>query len=598
MCRIAGIINFSDNQSGAEHVLSNMCDLQKHGGPDDSGIVFSKDYRVLLGNRRLSLLDMTQAGHMPMQYQDRYYITYNGEIYNYKSLKEELVHLGHQFKNQTDTEVIMAAYAQWGVLSFSKLRGMFAFALWDTFQNEVLLVRDSVGIKQLYYGMSNTNFVFASELRAFQAVPGFQVQNENWPVYMMAFGHLPEPITTLKNVKPLPKGCFIKYNVLKQTSTLQSFLHYTFSHQIIDEQAAKEQVRYLLEKSVARNLIADAPIGVFLSGGLDSSIITSISSKLHSQHLKTLSIYFKETEYSEKGYQDKIIERVQCDHQQFLLSENDFHESFTQIIDSMDMPSCDGINTWFICKQAAALHYKAVLSGLGGDEVFGGYPSFNRISKAIQLQKMPALFKSIANESSNKILSRMSYLNISGIRGVYLFLRGHFTPNVIARQLGSDENSIWKILEDDPQSIYVEDIHDKNKASWMEFNLYMQNQLLRDADIMSMIHGIELRVPFLDEDLITFANKVHPKIKYIGTRPKQFLIDIYKNELPQEIWNRKKMGFSFPFQKWFLNSEYIKDMASDGGENFKRKYEQFKVGKLHWSQLLSLVILKNRNIVA
>lgn len=212
MCRIAGILNSGIPIENIEQKTTLMCDLQIHGGPDDFGIYYSKKNKLVLGNRRLSLLDLTSAGHMPMQYKNRYHITYNGEIYNFLELKKELIELGHLFSNGTDTEVILAAYSQWGTLSFSKLNGMFAFALWDEVAEELFLVRDAVGIKPLYYSTVSDNLIFASELRAFDVIPELNEQNKNWPIYMMAYGHIPEPVSTLKEVTQLHKGCFLKYN--------------------------------------------------------------------------------------------------------------------------------------------------------------------------------------------------------------------------------------------------------------------------------------------------------------------------------------------------------------------------------------------------
>jgi len=232
MCRIAGILNSGQPMYNIEDIVINMCNLQKHGGPDDSGIYNATEDRLVLGNRRLSLLDLSNAGHMPMQYQDHYYITYNGEIYNYLELKRELTTLGHHFTNHSDTEVILAAYSQWGSLSFSKLKGMFAFALWDNVEKELLLVRDAVGIKPIYYSTFSENLFFASEIRAFNAIPQFNEQNKKWPVYMMAYGHIPEPVSTLKEVKPLHKGCFLKYDLHNKNYTIQSFAHFSYSNEI------------------------------------------------------------------------------------------------------------------------------------------------------------------------------------------------------------------------------------------------------------------------------------------------------------------------------------------------------------------------------
>lgn len=597
MCRIAGMFQKNLQLNEIQSFVEEMCLLQKHGGPDDGGIFASAENHLVLGNRRLALLDLTPDGHMPMQYQKRYYITYNGEIYNFRELKIELQSLGHDFQNNTDTEVILAAFAQWGTLSFSRLNGMFAFALWDDQEKELFLVRDAVGIKPLYYVAQKGSLVFASEIKAFSPIKWLSSQSENWPVYLLAYGHLPEPITTLKEVKPLPKGCFLKYKLSTESFTIQSFAHYSFSNKIIDAALAYSQIKISLENSVQSQLLADAPIGVFLSGGLDSGILASIATKYKQNSLNTLSIYFEEEAYSEKKYQDLLVNQLNCAHHQFLLQEQEFNHSFIDILNSMDLPSCDGVNTWFISKYAASNGLKAVLSGLGGDELFGGYPSFNRIKASILLQHMPDILTSLGKKSKSKRLNRMAYLRMDGIKGLYLFLRGHFSPNEIARQLGTYENEVWDILNQQPNLMDTSILDDKNQASWMEFNLYMQNQLLRDSDVMSMNHGVEIRVPFLDDGVIRLANQIDPQIKYQGPRSKQFLINCFKKELPSGIWDRPKMGFSFPFAKWLASSDFVKDVMNNNKEISKDNYSKFLNSKLHWSHLMSLIILNYRKVI-
>ena len=595
MCRIAGLADFKNSISHTRHQVEQMCNLLIHGGPDDGGIFISEKCNLVLGNRRLSLLDLSAEGHMPMSYQQQFHITYNGEIYNYQTLKDELIHHGHQFSNRTDTEVILAAYAQWGVLAFSKLEGMFAFALFDENEQELFLVRDGAGIKPLYYTINDNGVGFASELRALANVPDLSLKNNNWPVYMMAYGHLPEPVTTSKDIKPLPKGFFLKYNFQNRKFHYQSFSHFSYSSSIGDVANAKIKTKEVLSASVERQLLADAPIGVFLSGGLDSSIIASLASKYQKEKLNTLSIYFNEEAYSEKKYQDILIQHLQCNHHQLLLDQQSFEAALPQIFAAMDLPSCDGINTWFISKFAAENGLKAVLSGVGGDELYGGYPSFSRFNKAKLLQQLPDFIKTISKNSSSKRLSRLSYLKLDGIKGIYLFLRGHFTPVDIANYLDTYEKDVWTILEEMPSIIDTEGIDDKNMAGWMEFNMYMQNQLLRDSDVMSMNHGVEIRVPFLDDNNIRTANRISSEIKYAGKLPKQFLIDTFIDDIPQEIWNRPKMGFSFPFAQWLTDSNFVKETMLNGNKQSKNIYDKFMNGKLHWSQLMLLLLLNHRN---
>ncbi len=597
MCRIAGIMHKGTSVNKLEETVLEMCNLLKHGGPDDGGIYTSANNNLVLGNRRLAIQDLTAAGHQPMQYQDRYYITYNGELYNFNSLKEELKGLGHRFNTQTDTEVILAAYAQWNTLAFARFNGMFAFALWDDQQKELLLVRDAVGIKPLYYSTVSGGLAFASEIRAFKPLSYLQESNTNWPVYLMAYGHIPEPVTTLRHVKPLKKGFFLKIESQSGKQSLQSFAHYSYKKGF---QPGRNDCVSLVESfrdSVERHLIADAPIGVFLSGGLDSGIIATVAAKIKKSMLNSLSLYFEDKEYSEKKYQDILLKELHCIPKQYLLDEQEFHHHFPSILKAMDMPGCDGINTWFISKYAADEGLKAVLSGIGADELFGGYPSFRRIGFSGILQQAPDFLLNHGQGSRIKKFNRLSYLQMHGIKGIYLFLRGHFTPNDIAAQLGSTEKEIWSILNEMPVYNELNDVHIKNQASWMELNMYMQNQLLRDADVMGMAHGIEIRVPFLDDHFIHKVMAIDPEIKYGGRLPKQWLIDQYKDILPKPIWDRPKMGFSFPFKKWLASSSFVTEMMQNSDRATQKNYQKFMQDKLHWSQLMSLILLKNRNEV-
>lgn len=258
------------------------------------------------------------------------------------------------------------------------------------------------------------------------------------------------------------------------------------------------------------------------------------------------------------------------------------------------MPCCDGINTWFISKYAQQQGLKAVLSGIGGDELFGGYPSFSRIGIASFLQKLPALSINAVRRSNHKQLNRLSYLNMDGIKGVYLFLRGHFAPLEIAKQLDASEKDIWNILNGLPVFQDLPNLPLKEQASWMEWNIYMQNQLLRDADVMGMANGIEIRLPFLDSNFVSLALSIDPAVKYEGKGPKPLLIKSYKNELPEAIWNRPKMGFSFPFAAWLSKSNFVKDLMDDGSKNTLLNYKRFMDGEMHWSHLMSLILINNR----
>lgn len=591
MCRISGIINPSLPVPELKGIVKEMCHILQHGGPDDEGIFVSEENHLVLGHRRLSLIDLSDCGHQPMSYaQGRYEITFNGEIYNYRELKAALIRSGSVFNTESDTEVILAAFATWGTGSFEKLNGMFAFALFDKVNNKMFLVRDSAGIKPLYYALTKEGLAFASEIRGFNPINYLQEKNERWPVYLMAYGHLPEPVTILKKVKPLQKGNFLCYDVRNGDHTIQSFKKYSFEEKITDKKESVILLKDHLQRSVDRHLISDAPIGIFLSGGLDSGIVALLANADSKTRLNTLSLFFKEEAFSEKKYQDLLLQKMFCERSQHLLQEDEFHENLPRILKAMDQPSCDGINTWFISKYAKENGLKAVLSGIGGDELYGGYPSFKRMDKVSMLENLPSQLLKSGKYTGLKKLRRLGYLSLGGATGKYLFLRGQFIPYEIARHLNLPEEQVWNLLKEQPLCDDISGLSQFNQASWMEMNLFMQNQLLRDVDVMSMSHGIEIRVPFLDKDFMDISMKMSSMIKSAGKWPKQLLIDSFKDILPEAIWNRPKMGFGFPFTKWLANDDYIKSLIDPGSNDFKR----FISGNMHWSQFLSLVLIKNR----
>ena len=595
MCRIAGIISPSTPVPDLELKVREMCNILKHGGPDNEGFYSCAEKHLVFGHRRLALIDLSPGGHQPMSYaDDRYWITYNGELYNYLEIKGELEKAGYQFKTASDTEVILAAFSAWGSNAFRHFNGMFAFALWDKTEAMIYLVRDASGIKPLYYAITNEGMAFASELRGFAPLPYLQKENPNWPVYLLAYGHLPEPVTTLQQVKPLQKGTFLRYRVNDGKWDIESFAFYSYVEDIGDGEKAKLLIRDCLHRAVERHLLSDAPIGVFLSGGIDSGIMATLAGKYHKSTLKTLSIIFEDEKYSEKKYQDLFLQQLNCPNWQEVLTEEVFEKNFPAIMNAMDMPGCDGINTWFISKYAKESGLKAVISGVGGDELFGGYPSFKRIRTVSWINKIPSAILRSGRYSGSKKLRRMAYLGLGGAKGDYLFLRGQFIPATISRQLNIPEKDIWRILEEMPELNDIGSLAPGNQASWIEMNMYMQNQLLRDSDVMSMAHGIEIRVPFLDREFVELCLRIKSSLKYDTVQQKKLLIDSFRSELPEKVWNRPKMGFTFPFAEWLKKSEFVKDTLSEDKKRGAMNYKKFHDGQMHWSQFMSLLLLNRR----
>ncbi|MFZ4059274.1 MAG: asparagine synthase (glutamine-hydrolyzing) [Ferruginibacter sp.] len=588
MCRIAGIISAQLSSEERQLRVKDMCNIQAKGGPDDEGFYTAPEFNLNFGHRRLSLIDLSVTGHQPMLYEvERYVITFNGEIYNYLEIKEELVALGFSFQSTSDTEVILAAFAHWGTAAFPKLNGMFAFALLDKLKGFVYLVRDAAGMKPLYYSTFNDSFAFSSEVRALATIPFLNVPDPHWQVYFLAYGHLPEPVTTLKHVQPLEKGHYLEYNLRTQQTKLFQFSKYSFVSTIHNRANAKVAIKQTLTDAVKRHLISDAPIGVFLSGGIDSSILALLAAK-SKQVLKTSSIFFNQELFSEKKYQDIIREKIDCAHYQHLITEAEFDANLSTAIGDMDLPTCDGINTWFISKYAHESGLKAVLSGIGGDELFGGYPSFSRMKYAKIIAAFPNEVLRFGRNSNYKVFKRLPYLTIPGIKGKYLFLRGIMMPAVIARNLNIEEAEVWNILSNGEIDVIENHFQPFNIAANMEFNWYMQNQLLRDADVMSMAHGLEIRLPFLDDEMIKLSCNIDQSLKSSGSYTKQLLIDSFADILPEPIWKRKKMGFAFPFAHWFKQEKYAHSFS---GKDLTEKHQKFLKGEIPWSHFFSLLLL-------
>jgi asparagine synthase (glutamine-hydrolysing) len=588
MCRIAGIINTRLQSQLIQEKVRAMCKALQHGGPDDEGVFYDEKQHLAFGHRRLSIIDLSSNGHQPMaDVAQKVWITFNGEIYNYQELRDELLRLGVNFNSVTDTEVIIAAYLQWGTAAFSKFRGMFAFALFDSMKGLTYLVRDTAGIKPVYYLTDGGQLSFASEIRAFTAAGISTEKDANWPIRFLAYGHIPEPYTTLKNVFSLPKGHYLCWTHASSTHVISPYKQTVLKNQITNIDEARQLIRNALIKSVNRQLIADAPLGVFLSGGIDSSLITLLADKEKKQQLKTISIFFNEKNYDEQAYQRLVLDKVSGQNFSHLVKQDDFETFLPQIINAMDMPTTDGINSWFISKYAHEDGLKAVLSGVGADEYFGGYPSFNRMRYLGYLRKLPPSLFSAIKALLPDHYKKLTFLANNHSAADYLLLRGLFSPGDIAKALDTDDKQVRDVLFNGFDIPHLGP-YDQEHASWFEANLYMQNQLLRDTDVMSMNHGLEVRVPFLDEDFTSLAESIAPEIRFNNQQPKKLLIDSFNGLLPEAVWNRPKMGFTFPLQQWMSQYSPISDNSLYRGKMAQSVIKNFKNNQIHWSKAFAI----------
>jgi asparagine synthase (glutamine-hydrolysing) len=587
MCRIAGIADLSKTYDLHRSVVA-MRDSMHRGGPDDEGVLVDESARIAFGHRRLSLLDLSSAGHQPMiDTNSGATIIFNGEIYNFLDIKLELKAKGYQFRTATDTEVILAAYHAYGTACFARFNGMFAIAIFDKAQNKIILARDHAGIKPLYYYITNNQLVFASEIRAFKALNPTWPENPNWKIAFLTFGHLPEPFTTIENVHSMQKGSFLEVELNTLKNKLTAFNKFEFSNKITDLNEAVALVREKLDAAVKRHLISDAPIGLFLSGGVDSSLLTLIANKYIGNNLKTLSIVFEDASLNESPYQQLIVDKTNAHHHSFLVTEKEFREELPDILEAMDQPSTDGINSYFICKYARKYGLTAVLSGLGADELFGGYPSFNRTASLNLIQKFPSTLIGLSAMLPKEKVRKIAFAERKDLVGHYLFNRGSYTPHQVAKLLGVSTARVGNMLEQVRVDKLPPGTDKKNKVSWIETNFYMQNQLLKDTDYMSMWHSLEVRVPFLDKELMQVAYSIAPEIKYDNKIGKHLLIKAFADILPKEIWQRKKQGFTFPFHKWMR-----KVQLNNSETDYIRIRKQYVSEKLHWSRYWAFLLSK------
>jgi asparagine synthase (glutamine-hydrolysing) len=560
-----------------------MSDSMKHGGPDDSGLYNLNQYGLYFGHRRLSLIDLSEQGHQPMiDAEGQVVIIFNGEVYNFIEIRNVLISKGYVFKSTSDTEVVLYAYKEWGSSCFDYFNGMFALALYDKRINSVIIARDHAGIKPLYYSLENNSLIFASEVRAFKRLNPDWPENPDWKKYFLVFGSIPEPHTTLKGVQSLPKGSYAIFNVDSFSWQVIAYNVFKDDYSIKDKKNAIELIHSSITSAVKRTLISDAPIGLFLSGGIDSSLLTLLSKPLLNDHLHTLSIVFESEKFSEQRYQDIIISKTGAQHKSFIVTKDEYLRAIPDILMAMDQPSNDGINSYFISKYAHAYGLTAVLSGLGADELFGGYQSFQRRGIVQNLGMLPKELLGFARFFKKDKLKKLTFLKRKDSLGSYLFSRGFFIPAETAKLLECTEEEIWQLLDGFIPD-YVEKYLPLEQISFSETNFYMQNQLLRDTDYMSMWHSLEVRVPFLDKDVMKAVYSIHPSVRYSSSQIKHLLIKAFKDILPEEIWNRPKQGFVFPFESWMKDVQI--DLPSSSSRlHLEKLKKQLLSGSLHWSR--------------
>ena len=559
MCGIAGAV--MADPSGAEHAVVAMCDRMTARGPDDAGIALltSDDTAVAIGNRRLAIIDPSPAGHQPMHDADAgTAIVFNGMIYNYRELRAELTAAGERFVSDCDTEVVLKAYGRFGAGCVRRLRGMFAFAVWDGPRRELFLARDRLGIKPLYYAQPTGGFLFASQVKALLEtgrVPA-RLSSAGIASYM-AYGAVSEPLTAIDGVFALPAGhtATLRGNAL----TLRRYWSPpdVRSTEMSRGEAARE-LRARLEDSVRSHLVADAPLGVFLSGGVDSSLLAALAAR-ETPHVRTVSVAFDDAAYSEAPYQEMVARHIGSEHVRLTLRPDDLLGWRRDAFIAMDQPTFDGINTYVVSHAAASAGLKVALSGLGADELFDGYGYVSRVRELDRVRRLPPLVGTIAAGASvvamrNRNWEKMSAW-LSGRAGgsSYDLLRRLFLDHEAAGLLATAPNGAL------PRAAVIDatgDVHAQISA--LDLANYTKNVLLRDTDAMSMAHSVEVRVPYLDDPLVEWVLSLPGELKTGG---KGLLVEATRDLLPPEIFARRKQGFALPLGRW-LASELRDEVAA------------------------------------
>ncbi len=572
MCGIAGIFAYRE---GAPRVdrndLLRIRDAMSARGPDGAGLWIANDAHVGLAHRRLSIIDLSDTGAQPMANGDgRLRVVFNGEIYNYKQLRAELEKKGYRFRSQSDTEVLLHLYAERGVDMVHALRGMYAFAVWDENKKGLLLARDPFGIKPLYYADDGNSVRFASQVKALLRSSGIDTAPE--PAGHAGFflwGSVPEPYTLYKGIHALPAGSTLWVSASGDSRPVPFFniagvLSAAQAARPVSREEGLVHLRAALLDSVQHHLVADVPVGVFLSGGLDSTTLTALAAESSSASLHTATLGFNEyrgTENDETTLAARVAGHYRTVHDTRWVSREDFRSEREHLLAAMDQPTVDGVNSYFVSKAAAESGLKVAISGLGGDELFGGYPSFHEIPKMVRLlspfHMTPALgrmFRWISapvlkHLTSPKYAGLLEYGGSYG--GAYLLRRGFFMPWELPEILGDRiARDGWEELR--PLMRLEQSIHgaasDRIKVSALEMGWYMRNQLLRDADWAGMAHSLEIRVPLVDVEL---TRRVAPLLT--GTFPgKRDMARTPRTPLPVEVLNRRKTGFSVPVREWLM----------------------------------------------
>jgi asparagine synthase (glutamine-hydrolysing) len=636
MCGICGIVDAHGPGSfGA--ALKRMLAALTHRGPDDEGMLIAPPAApdAALGMRRLSIIDVP-GGHQPIYNETAdVAVFFNGEIYNFRALRAELESTGHRFSTKSDTEVIVHAYEEWGEDCLQRLRGMFALALLDMRSApRLLLARDRLGIKPLYYAVVHGALIFASEVRALLASRRVsrKISPDALDSYLL-FGSVGEPMTLVDGVFSIPPGHFASIPAGAPVRDVRPAPYWSIGEALTLKVAPKDApkldsnvaalgpaargLRPLLERVVNEHLIADVPLGVFLSSGLDSTALVALASR-NRPGLHTFTVVFEDLEFSEAELARAIARRFGTQHQEIPLDAGEMLEHLEEAVSALDQPSMDGINTYFVSRAAHSAGLKVAISGLGGDEVFGGYSTFSAGPRATRLADLgrklprtlraataPAVGRAGAGRGDAGRKLGALWRNADALPHPYFFMRLLYTPAHVAALRGARElrNSSA------PWRIWLEGVAHQTRGldpfatvSCLEARSYMVNTLLRDTDSVSMAHSLEVRVPMLDHMLLEFVTRLPAAAKMRRGVNKALLVESLKDVLPPEVVHQRKRTFTLPWERWLRGSlegrmsaglnELAPALAPHMDANAVRAvWMAFADAKTSWSRPWSLYVL-------
>jgi asparagine synthase (glutamine-hydrolysing) len=577
MCGITGTFAYADTAP-----LPDRAELERVGqamatrGPDGSGVWFAPDRRVGFAHRRLAIIDLSESGRQPMSTPDgRLTIVFNGEIYNYRELRRELEAKGCEFRSHSDTEVLLQLYADRGAEMLSALRGMYALAVWDEREQELFLARDAFGIKPLYIADDGSTLRFASQVKALVAAGGVPRKEEPAGyVGFLLWGFVPEPYTLYRGIRSLPAGSHLS---IQRGGRKRETVFFSPREEILriadrsrepSRDDAYSELRIALQDSVEQHLVSDVPVGLFLSSGVDSCVVANFAAASLGSRLHTLTLGFSEfklTDNDETVLASRVAADLGVEHSTRWTSREDVLGELSTFFADMDQPSMDGLNTWLVSKAARQSGIKVALSGLGGDEMFAGYPSFSQVPLTArwgrpfaQFPRFATAIRKIAEPLVASITSP-KYAGLaeygSTLSGAYLLRRALYMPWELERildpafvQQGLDELRTRSRLAAGVAGVD----NDRLAISALELDWYLRSQLLRDADWAGMAHSLEIRVPFVDVPLF----RTIVRLVLEGRAPtKKDVVWCVNGSLPAILATRPKTGFNVPVRDWFVESQ-------------------------------------------